>query len=297
MTTTRGLLDSLGLMTPPGGKPASTPVRGGPTGPTGPLKAPGVEPREEVPAAKKEKEEGKDLSDAELTKALKSLPADPPKRVEALADLVLKVSDTARRDPIVKALRDAIAKIQPIMSEADAKKKIDKAINDLVDKGVKEGIMQLLKAVIGKEPTKVDRDAPRQDGPNMPPKDLGEKIIKTPPIDLPFDKPPKLKVNRFRIEGLSKTYKPSKYFDFTLTTPDWFEVGGRLGAGWVVIASKDEYAKTGGRPTRLRDKKIETKGKLKMSLVAPDEPGRCVIYVVVGSGPEDSSVEEFDVAN
>ena len=81
-----------------------------------------------------------------------------------LADLVTKVSDAAKRDPIVRALRDVIVKIQPVMPDAEAKKKIDKAIDDLVTKGVKEGLMALLKVGVGKEPTPVDRDAPRPDG-------------------------------------------------------------------------------------------------------------------------------------
>lgn len=283
-----GLLDALGLTTPFGRPKGINPL--GNTGPTGPIKAPGYEPREEVAAPKK-----KGLDDAEITKALKSLPSEPAKRAEALADLVTKVSDKARRDPIVKALRDVIAKIQPFMSDADAKKKIDKAISDLVEKGVKEGLLQLLKAVVGKEPTKVDRDAPRQDGPNMPEKDLGEKIIKTPPIDLPFDKPPKLKVLRFRIEA-PKTVPPSKYFDFTLTTPDGFKPDdSKTGAAWVQIATKDDYDKNGGRPPIGRGVHITNKGKQKLSHAAPDDPGRYVIFVKVGPGVEASSAEEFEV--
>ena len=291
MTTTRGLLQTLGLNTPTRGSTSGGGAKpGGATGPTGPLKAPNYDPPEETPGPKK-----KTLTDAELEKALKSLPTDPPKRAEALADLVTKVSDKAKRDPIVRALRDTIAKIQPIMSDADAKKKIDKAIDDLVDKGVKEGLMQLLKAVVGKEPTPVDRDAPRQDGPNVPEKDLKEHIFKLPEMPLPFDQPPKVRRNSFELLGLSKSYKPSKYFDFKLRTPDWFQVNGRMGAGWVVIASKDDFDKTSGRPTRLRDKRIDSKGELSMSLAAPDEPGRYVVYIVVGSGPEDHPVHEFDV--
>lgn len=283
-----GLLDALGLTTPLGRPKGINPL--GNTGPTGPIKAPGYEPREEVPAPKK-----KGLDDADLTKALKNLPTEPVKRAEALADLVTKVSDKAKRDPIVKALRDVIAKIQPFMSDAEAKKKIDKAINDLVEKGVKEGLLQLLKAVVGKEPTKVDRDAPRQDGPNMPEKDLGEKIIKTPPIDLPFDKPPKLKVLRFRIEA-PKTVKPSKYFDFTLTTPDGFKPDdSKTGAAWVQIATKDDYDKNGGRPPIGRGVHVTNKGKQALSHAAPDDPGRYVIFVKVGPGVEASSAEEFEV--
>lgn len=291
MTTTRGLLQALGLTTPGGGSATGGGAKpGGATGPTGPLKAPNYHPPEEVPGAKE-----RTLDDAELAKALKGLPTDPPKRAEALADLVTKVSDAAKRDPIVRALRDVIVKMQPVMPDAEAKKKIDKAIDDLVDKGVKEGIMALLKVIVGKEPTKVDRDGPRQDGPNIPEKDLKEKIFKLPEMPLPFDKPPKVRRNSFEFLGLSKSYKPSKYFDFKLRTPDWFQVNGRMGAGWVVVASKDDFDKTSGRPTRLRDKRIDSKGELSMSLAAPDEPGRYVIYIVVGPGPEDHPVHEFDV--
>jgi hypothetical protein len=243
-----------------------------------------------VPGAKK-----KTLDDTELAKALQSLPTDLPKRAEALAELVTKVSDAAKRDPIVRALRDVIVKIQPVMSDAEAKKKIDKAIDDLVAKGVKEGIMALLKVVVGKDPTQVDRDGLPKYGPNVPEKDLGEKIFKLPEMPLPFDKPPPVRRNSFEFLGLSKSYKPSKYFDFKLRTPDWFEVNGRMGAGWVVIASKEDFDKNNGRPTRLRDKRIDAKGEISVSLAAPDDAGRYVIYIVVGSGPEAHPVHEFDV--
>lgn len=282
-----GLLDALGLTAPPLGRSRGiNPLTGGP-GPTGPLRKPNDVPREELPSPKK-----KDMSDADLKKALSGLPADPLKRADALADIVLGVSDKLRRDPIVRALRDTIAKIVPFMSTDEAKKELDKAIKDLVEKGIKAGIKALLEAAAGKV-----RDKTPADGPTMPERDLKERILKLPELPLPIDKPPKLKVNRFRIENLPKTTPPSKYFNFTLTTPDWFKVDdANLGAAWVVIAAKDAYAKANGRPPRLRDKKIDSKGKLSLSLAAPDDPGAYVIYVVLGSGPEDSSLEEFTVA-
>lgn len=289
MTTTRGLLQSLGLAPLPGGGTTVAPARAG-GGPTGPLKKPGDEPREEVKAPPKKK-----MDDAEIATALKNLPADPKKRGEALADLVTRVGDAARRDPIVRALRDLIVKVQPVMPDADAKKAIDKAIDDLVEKGIKEGIMALLTVVVGKAPTKVDRDAPPKTGPDVKEKDLDEKIFKSP--EIPFGKPPKVRRNSFELLGLSRSYKASKYFDFKLRTPDWFEPNGRMGAGWVVIGTKDEFDKTSGRPPRLRDKRIDTRGELSMSLAAPDEPGRYVLFIVVGSGPENHPVHEFDVTN
>ncbi|MCW5664396.1 MAG: hypothetical protein KIT35_11230 [Piscinibacter sp.] len=278
MTTTRGLLQTLGLGPRPG------------PGPTGPLKKPGGRPREELPAPKKAS-----ISDAEIADALKKLPADPRKQGEALADLVTRIGDAARRDPIVRKLRDAIVKVQPVLPDAEARKKIDKAIDDLVEKGIKEGIKALLTVVVGKAPTEVNREQPKPQGPSMDERDLKERILKSPELPLPFDKPPKLRRNAFEFLGLARSYKASKYFDFKLRTPDWFQPGGKLGAGWVVIGAKDEFDKTGGRPSRLRDKRIDSRGELSMSLAAPDEPGRYVVFVVVGSGPENHPVHEFEV--
>lgn len=116
------------------------------------------------------------LDDAALTKALRELPADPAKRADALAELARQVGDKARRDPIVKALRDLVAKIQPVMPDADARKAIDQAIDDAVEKGAKAALLALLKAVVGKGPAAVDRDGPRKDGPNMPAHALGNAV-------------------------------------------------------------------------------------------------------------------------
>lgn len=279
MTTTRGLLQTLGLGPRPG------------PGPTGPLKKPGDRPREELPAPKKNT-----LSDAEIADALKKLPADPRKQGEVLADLVTRIGDAARRDPIVRKLRDVIVKVQPFAPDAEARKKIDKAIDDLVEKGLKEGIKALLTAVVGKAPAEVNREQPKPSGPNMEERDLKERILKSPELPLPIDKPPKLRRNAFEFVGLARSYKPSKYFDFKLRTPDWFQPGGKLGAGWVVVGAKDEFDKTSGRPARLRDKRIDSRGELSMSLAAPDDPGRYVVFIVVGSGPENHPVHEFEVA-
>ena len=290
MTTTRGLLGALGLTSPAGSVTGGGSKPTGATGPTAPLKPPKYNPPQELPAAKK-----KGLDDAEFAKALKSLPSDPPKRAEALADLVTKVSDEARRDPVVKALRNVIVKIQPVMLDAEAKKALDKAIGDLIDKGIKEGIMALLKAVAGKAPTAVDSDAPPKYGPDIPEKDLGEKILKTPELPLPFDKPPKLHRNSFEFVGLAKSYEVSKYFDFKVRTPDWFEPYGQMGAGRVVIASKANYDKSKGRSLSERVKQIEKKGEVPMSLAAPDKPGEYVLFIIVGLDAESHAAENIDV--
>jgi hypothetical protein len=181
------------------------------------------------------------------------------------------------------------------MSDAEAKKKLDKALDDLVSKGIKDGIMALLKAVVGKEPSKVDRDAPRKDGPNLPERNLKERIFKLPELPLPIDQPPKLKVLRFRIE-VPKTVPASKYFDFKLTTPDGFKPDdSKTGATWVLIATQADYDKNGGRPSVGRGVHVTKAGKQTLSHAAPDDPGPYVIFVRVGPGNEDSSAEVFEV--
>ncbi len=233
------------------------------------------------------------LEDADITKALKALPTDPPKRAEALADLILKVSDGARRDPLVRALRDLLVKIpQPFMTEAELKKKIDDGITSLVEKGIKEGVMAILKAVVGKEPTKTDPNAPPRYGP--PGKEVkvpGEVIIKTPELPLPWDKPKPVRRNSFEFRGLKPSYKVSKYFDFTVRTADWFEPYGKLGAGRVIIGPK--AGGTSGE--KIRDKRIETKGDVAMSLAAPDEPGDYIMYIWLGPSAESHPVEAIKV--
>jgi hypothetical protein len=105
-----------------------------------------------------------------------------------------------------------------------------------------------------------------------------------------------VKRNSFELVGLSKKYKPTNYFNFKLRTPDWWEPRSRLGAGWVVIATKDDFAKSGAHADRLRKVQIEGKGELALSLSAPDEPGPYTIFIVVGSEAEHDPTHEFEVA-
>lgn len=283
------LLQLLGLP-----KPRAAPVAAPP--PAKPLPADAPRQVDLLPRDVLERRANGLLSDAELATALKSLPADPVQRIDALADLVPKIGDAARRDPVVRTLRDLLAKVVPFISEDDAKKKLDKAIDSLVEKGVKSLIEALLKAAVGKGPTAVDPDAPPRYGPALEEKDLGEKILKLPEIPLPWDKPKKRAQSYFEFRGLRPNYKPSKYFDVVVRTPDWFEPNGRAGAGWVVLSRKDEFDKSGDGAKRLADKRLEQKGDVKVSLVAPDEPGAYVLYIVVGPSAEHTPVETITVA-
>ena len=79
-------------------------------------------------------------------------------------------------------------------------------------------------------------------------------------------------------------------------TPDWFEPYGRAGAGRVVLSRQAEFAKSGSGAEHLADRRIEQKGDVKISIAAPDEPGRYALYIVVGPTAEHDPVETITVA-
>ncbi|HMC16813.1 MAG TPA: hypothetical protein VKI18_14340, partial [Albitalea sp.] len=114
------------------------------------------------------------LADEQLEKILSSLPDDPVKRTEVVAGAVSRITEKARRDPIARGLRDWLANKQPFTSDANARKKLDDGIKDLVEKGVKEGLLALVSGLLGKAPTEVDRNKKPKDPITLPEKDPGE---------------------------------------------------------------------------------------------------------------------------
>jgi hypothetical protein len=220
------------------------------------------------------------------------LPADPQKQVDLLAEAISKTQDAVKRDKLVRALRDAVAKIQPVMSDKDAKKQIDKAIDSLIESGSKKLLLDLITAIVGKGPSKApDPDAPHPVGPNMKEKDLGEHIIKSP--EIPIGKPPAVHRNSFEFRGLPKTARPSSYISFKLLTPDWFDPGKTPGS-WVMIMTPADHAanKLGGNDT---DVHIDKKGTLDLSMRMPDDAGNYVIVIKIQSGFEDFPVEQIEL--
>jgi hypothetical protein len=211
------------------------------------------------------------------------LPADPRKQVELLADAIAKTDDAVKRDQLVRALRDVLAKIVPLMSNAEAKKQIDKLIEKGIDAGAKAALLKLIEAAVGQPAqTMPDDDHRTQYGPNIKEKDLKEHILSTPPI--PFGKPPAVHRNRFEFRGLPTTAKPGVYVKFKLVTPDWFDPNKTPGS-WVMVMSTADYAqkKLGGNDT---DVHIDQKGTLDRSIRMPDEPGSYVIVIKIQSGFE-----------
>ncbi|GEM_PF-2687575 len=307
--TTTGLLQSLGLRAlPDTARPGGT-LPGGPKGPTGPLKPPNYDPPDEVRAPPKAKDTGggtgkgnapdpggkgdfRQLTDEQLQKILSSLPTDPVKRTEVVADAVSRISDKARRDPIARGLRDWLANKQPFTSDANARKKLDEGIKDLVDKGVKDGLLALVSGLLGKDPGQVDRDKKAKDPITRPENDVGEHIGKSPEFDLPLDKPGKVTHTHFEFLKAPDSVTGGKYFSFKLRTPTSFKPGVS-GNAYVAISSKADFdAKS---PHRESEVKFDTKGDLSLSIVAPLDAGRYVMYVVVGPSREDRPVHEFDV--
>jgi len=272
------LLKILGLPTP-AAPPAAAPPLAGPDGRSIDLNLPkGYDP------------------DAPTKKPIDTrLPSDPKERVDFLADAVLKVQDAVRRDKLVVALRDAIVRIQPVMSDKEAKKKIDEAIDSLISTGSKKLLTALLVAVVGKAPTKMPEDGKRPTGPAIKEKDIGETIFKSPELPLPFDQPKKRRQNHFEFRTLPRSARAGSYIDIVLRTPDWFEPYGKMGAGRVVIMKAEDHRKEGDRATKLSDKRIESRGDVKMSLRVPDDPGRCVVGVYVGSGLESHPLETLEL--
>lgn len=216
---------------------------------------------------------------------------DPKARINLLTELILTTADKTRKDQLVRELRDWLVKIQPVMPKDAAKKAIDDAITSLVDKGIKAGIMALLQAATGKSPSTMPPDSDNNHtGPAIAPKDLGEHVIKLPP--LPLDNVPKSHRYSFEFHGLKSPYKPGAYFDFTLYTPDGFEPNGQAGAGRVVVMEFEDFTKNGGKDAnRIRSVRIESKGKVSMSVLAPEAPGRYVLGVIVGFEFQSTTAE------
>lgn len=220
------------------------------------------------------------------------LPADPKKQVDLLTDAITKVQDAAKRDKLILALRDAIVKIQPVMSGKDARKALDKAIDSLVETGSKKLIMALLEAATGRKATEMPPgDDHSQIGPPLKEKDLGEHIFKLPELPLPFDQPPKLRHGSFEFRGLPAKARASSYVDFTLRTRDGFESF----TGYVMVMEADDYKKNGGHADRLKESEIKATGDVAMSIAMPDQPGSYVLGIFIRSVLEGYPTANIEV--
>jgi len=167
----------------------------------------------------------------------------------------------------VRDLRDLIAKVQPFMSKADAKKKLDEALDELFSKGIKKGVMAILEQAFGEAP---ERPA---DGVT-PDKAPGEHLVDGPEFDSPFDKPKPVQRFSFRFEDLPSRVPPSKYFKLKLRVPTDFKPDDKkYGATRVVCQSLTDHTRNPGHPPFVIDKRVvdrgDKKGLQSMDLLAP----------------------------
>lgn len=226
---------------------------------------------------------------------LPKVPPETTKRMKDLGDLIAAAGDAATKDPLIKELRDLVIKIQPFLSDEEAKKTLNDAITSGVAEGIKAAIKAALEALAGKSATEMPAD-PSHTGPDVKPVDLKEKILKSPELPLPFDKPPEVKRYSFEFQSLKASYPPNASIDFTLRTPTDFDPNGAAGAGRVVLLALDDYQKNGGLSAdALAQKRIEAKGAVTMSLTAPEKEGTYVLGIRVGMEFREAS-REFKVA-
>lgn len=214
-------------------------------------------------------------------------------KVNVLTEAIKKAQDAAKKDQLVKDLRDVFAKILP-MPEKDAKKALDEAIDSLVKTGFDEGIKAILKGIIGKDPSAVDPNRGPLIGP-MAPRPFPSPQVKIP-LPMPFDKPPeKQKSFQYHFkDGPRKTYSPGEDIKFSVVPPSDFDTTAgskRL----IIVADADRSADI---PERLGQFDLESGREAKVQMKAPQKPGKYVIRVDVGgrrSVADSASDQEFEV--
>lgn len=226
---------------------------------------------------------------------LKAPPPATVKRIKDLADLIAAAGPAVARDPLVRELRDAVAAITPFVPG----KEVVKALDDAIEKGVPEGIKAGVSALLEKLGAKTtSTDPPTHTGPPLAEKDLGEKIFKMPEVPLSaigLDPIPKLKRFSFELNGLSSAYKPGSPITFTMRTPDDFELNSPAGNSHVVILEAADFKANGGKAASVVRAKVDAKGKMTMTLSAPEKPGDYVIGVKQGSDILRSATHELTV--
>ena len=216
------------------------------------------------------------------------LPTDPKAQVGLLADAIARTSDAVKRDKLVQMLRAAIVKIQPVMSDPEAKKAIDKLIDKGIDAAAKAALMKLIELAVGKGASQApDPDKPHPTGPNVKEGVPGEHIFKTP--EIPFGKPPAVQRGSFEFRGLPKSAKAGSFIDVQVLTPHWFSP--EPPSTYLVVVSSEAYKKndlSGGD----RAPRIDSKGTLKLSVHLPDEPGSYVVLLQSGGRAEQTTPVE-----
>ena len=243
------------------------------------------------------------VSDSGVAAGVRRLEALTGRAARKAANTTMQAAQSVAGELLRVSVADMPARVTQLLDErkklerdlAEAKKKLNEAIDSLVETGSKKLLTALLTAIVGKAPTPMPPDGQRPTGPPVQKKDLKETIIKSPELPLPWDKPKKPTQNYFEFRGLPRKARAGSYIDFKLRTPHWFEPYGKMGAGRVVVMKAEEHKKEGDRATKLADKRIEQKGEVAMSLGLPEEPGAYVVGIYVGSSLEHPPIEPLEL--
>ncbi len=289
---TTSLLSALGLALPARGLPGSGPPRPS-GGPTGPIRAPGVTPRDEVPGPRPPPQQARqppkpnEPTDAEIAAAKAKFAADPAKGAEPLAVLAAKIGDRARRDPIVSVLRDGLSRIHPFKTPGKAKEALDKGLDELLNKGLAKGFLKVLEVTLGKKSEAMIRSNDGTPTPGKPYEAPGEIIVTK---DTSFGKGSER--TKFGFEGAPLQVKPGQAMTFTVWTPGrWDPKKAYWKNNRVVIGRKAD----GTTGKELVSRPIDKKGANLVTLTAPDVADTYLLYVVAGAGAESQPQHDLKV--
>ena len=327
---TASLLTALDLPLPPRVPPGQAPA--GPKQPTGPIRAPGVEPREELPA-RSPPAQGKGTSqspggpvpttlrmrpdpigtgglppnlrpknpdvgsagkpseptDAEIATAKAAFEKTKLKGAEQLAAVVARIGEKQRRDPLVAALRNGLAKIQPFVSDEKFKEGLHAALDELANKGLEKGFVKLIELAIGKTAGEVKRPDTGVPPTGTKPDEAPGEVIVTK--DIPFGDAKGSA--RFVFEGAPARVTPGQSMTFKVWTPArWSLKNKRWDNTRVIVEAKG----SGPKGTTLPSPPFRNKGANDVKLKAPDVPGVYVLYLEAGGMREPSPEHDFEVA-
>ena len=286
------LLSTLGLSMPRRGLPGQAPTGRGQ--PTGPIRAPGVTPREELPAPRPPAEGRRsgtsgEPTDAEIAAAKAAFEKTRLKGAEQLAAVVARIGAKQRRDPLVAVLRNGLARIQPFVSDEKFRKGLHAALDELASKGLEKGFVKLIELALGKTAGEVKRpDTGVPPTGTKPDKAPGEVIVTK---DIPIGD---AKGNaRFVFDGAPARVAPGQPMLFKVWTPARWRLSDKRWDNTRVIV---EARGNGPKGATLPSAAFRRKGANEVKLKAPDVAGTYVLYIEAAGMREPSPEHEFSVA-
>lgn len=289
---TASLLAALGL--PPTARVPRGPAPAGPKQPTGPIHAPGVEPRDELRQPKSPDADGRAAAppqptDAEIATAKAAFEKTQLKGAEQLAAVVARIGERQRRDPLVAVLRNGLSRIQPFVSDEKFKKGLHAALDELASKGLEKGFVKLIELAIGQTAGKVSRPDTSVPPTGTHPDEAPGEVIVTKDIPIGGGKGSA----RFVFDGVPMQVTPGQPMLFKVWTPERWKLNDkRWDDSRVVVEAK---VGSGTKGTALPSAPFRRKGANEVKLKAPDVPGVYVLHIEAAGIREPSPQHEFEV--